>query len=184
MRNLFGTKRGSALVWQITFGDLLTLLVCFFLVLTQTIVTEADVSPYSQVVSNSGGQRMFTGIELASPKKNQSLRIVSVLDISPARLRNGSVSGAVKEQVADFGERELGVALHAQISVCQSLVDRATDTADIVESIYRAVSSARFGLQSIELRFDRPCKVGQWDEQYEIGDVRLVTMEVGDGRRV
>ena len=52
MFSMYSQVRSRTYAWYVTFGDLLTLLVCFFLVLTHGTPTGLGENPYKQVLSD------------------------------------------------------------------------------------------------------------------------------------
>jgi len=80
-RNTSSTQPAST-VWFISFGDLLTLLLCFFLVLTPWArLPSGAVSPQNQPVNSSQGPTDGVGTSLAQPTARGNSRVVAEIPL-------------------------------------------------------------------------------------------------------
>lgn len=71
----------AGLVWLISFGDLLTLLVCFFLVLTPWHSLRSVADSENKVISRASGLNVSDGIPLANSSVGPKVGVVSEVPI-------------------------------------------------------------------------------------------------------
>lgn len=178
MRSFGSRSRAKSFVWHVTFGDLLTLLVCFFLVLTQETSAKRRIDQYKQGVSDTGERGFRNGTDLASSGENRSATTVAKLAISRATLRDGTFVSSVRTEVKDFMSSVNAYEVQAKVSLCRSFLKGKPEDSLVVEDVYAAISSATECIRRIEIGFDGTCAVDGLGDQSSIGDVTLVTTDV------
>jgi hypothetical protein len=133
MRNFVSRSRAKSFVWHVTFGDLLTLLVCFFLVLTQETSAKRRIDQYKQDVSDGREEAYLNGTDLASFGENRSATTVATLAISRAALRDGTFVSSVRTEVKDVMSSVNAYEVQAKVSLCRAfLKGRLPDRAGCV----------------------------------------------------
>ncbi len=178
MRSFLSRSRSKSFVWQITFGDLLTLLVCFFLVLTQETSAKRYIGQYKQAVRGVSESSAAYGTDLASLGENQSATTVGTLVVSRAALRDGTFVSGVRRKLRDCSASVNAYKVEAKVSLCRSFLQGRSEDSVVVQDVYAAISSATECIREVEIGFDGTCAVESLVDQSSIGDVTLVRTEV------
>lgn len=122
------SSQSGSVVWFISFGDLLTLLLCFFLVLTpwEKLRPTANPKIKQEVVSTARGGMQLGTVFAPSNVEGQS-PIMAEIPIYAEHVSGESLSGLAS--LADALKRELDPlteeAHSLTITVCDSTVDKA-----------------------------------------------------------
>lgn len=176
--------RSRTYAWHVTFGDLLTLLVCFFLVLTQGIATEPLKPPNKQGLTDGDKRTDKNGIAFANQEKTFGLEERRSLVVLEREVYSGQFKKRIAEVVpncVDNSDRRKSSVL---VRLCQSFMAEDKRSISIVRGVYEAVSSDRRCVGRIAVRFDTVCSSDELKSQDRIGSVEFVTSEMSDGRRV
>jgi hypothetical protein len=128
------TSQPGSVVWFISFGDLLTLLLCFFLVLTpwDKLRAAANTKVKQEVgpISQEAGK---LGIALASPVSREQASILAEVPIQAEHVSGESLSAlvalmdALQQEVAPLRDR----AHTLTVTVCDPSVDRLRVVAEV-----------------------------------------------------
>jgi len=120
----FGSSTGSV-SWMISFGDLLTLLVCFFLLLTPQVNSRVLDPEPNQEVNRSRDQRHSIGTDLASKVFVVKDAPLEVMPIWRSREKEG-VSGEklVDQQWRSDMLKRVAAGSKARIEMCDVLAER------------------------------------------------------------
>ena len=114
-------------VWFISFGDLLTLLVCFFLVLTPEKMSPKDVSQSKQVVNSTLKQLKAVGTELASGPTGQNVGSILSAPVWRDSLESEKSPSSLKSAIDGDWRESLKGALLDQAKVVVKLCDAASE---------------------------------------------------------
>lgn len=154
-RYLFTESHGhpGSVVWYLSFGDLLTLLLCFFLVLT----------PWSKAGQRQDSESLprFSLVEEPALRSGTSLASGSALRGSvmflEVPLYQRMLSEPVEYSLDDLAEQLRGGALHqgrASLLLCDSSVDRE----GLVEGFYSTIRRELGEKFEIEVEVSRVCE--------------------------
>jgi len=144
----------ASIAWSISFGDLLTLLVCFFLVLTQHGLVMPDNSAKDEPVTSAAVQVQRRGTELASQhSRSSSIPSVRVVITQPPGGEEGwdpvkEIDGAVSKLL----ERADGVTGQCVAHVCASARREA-----VVSQMVTVLRRSQKLCSAWELHTDSPC---------------------------
>lgn len=115
----------SSVSWMISFGDLLTLLVCFFLLLTPQVNSGVLDPEPNQEVNSSRDQRHSIGTDLASKVFVVKDAPLEVMPIWRSREKEGVSGGKLVDQQwrSDMLKR-VAAGSKARIEMCDVLAER------------------------------------------------------------
>jgi hypothetical protein len=164
-------KQLGTISWFISFGDLLTLLVCFFLLLTPRFANPGQQTQGQQGVSNVTTPRQIPGTTFASRSsdvKDASGKTVPVWRRDPVVASSGeSLSGAQAEWLRLLIDNILQGAT-ATVSVCEA------------ESESEVISEALEKLQAVgesasQVTFQLGAQCEQWRKRF-VSERQLVAV--------
>lgn len=184
MRSIYQHVRSRTYAWYVTFGDLLTLLVCFFLVLTHGVATEPDKTPYKQALTDEKLQAEFNGIGLASQEK--TFKVEGALSI--AVLEGELLSGMFEKRIADrfascLGRKDAEYS-SALVSLCRTFLAEDKRSTLVLQEVYEAIGVVRACIGNVVVRFDKVCSSSEMIDGDSIGSVEFVASELSHDRRV
>jgi hypothetical protein len=105
--------------WLLSFGDLLTLLVCFFLLLTPHASSHAPLSQGNQHVKDLGATQMSLGTDLASSSFDQKGNSTAEVQLWHYPLGSTQLGATGEQRLYElFRQVEAGAA--AQVKVCDA----------------------------------------------------------------
>ncbi len=184
MFSMYSQVRSRTYAWYVTFGDLLTLLVCFFLVLTHGTPTGLGENPYKQVLSDENLKVDTNGTALASQKKTFDLEGQSFLVVSEREVHSGQFEKRVADRFANCLDSHHVRNISASVSLCRSFLAEDKRSASVVQGVYEAVSSALACIGKVVVRFDKGCLSDDLMDRDSIGSVEFIISELSDDRRV
>jgi len=123
-----GASQQGSVVWFISFGDLLTLLLCFFLVLTPwNRLNPINQSEVKQVLSPRGGEDASSGTGFARTKDRERLVVLAEFPIFQHSLagQDNSDFRSLRQMIASEAPSVLREARSVAIRLCDRSVDRA-----------------------------------------------------------
>jgi hypothetical protein len=160
-------------VWFLSFGDLLTLLLCFFLVLTPwDKLSSSRVADEKQPVSSAPQTRLDVGTSLAavparerSPEVLAEVPLVAELATSQDGVAQAQLLGALEQAMEALGETDIE---QVTVSVCRFEESRG----EVVARVLPLLRGHQLSQAALKVEIEGEC----WDEQQ-----RAVK---GTGRRV
>ena len=147
--------------WFISLGDLLTLLVCFFLVLTPQTPSNAKTRQDNQMVSSQGAGTRYVGTDLASHPLDRISSAVAVLPVWRDQLGLTDESGESMGHGKPWLE-ELRSALGRGERVVVKLCDRALEQQVVAEV---AANNASDQGSATSLQFEVNAACGVFEER-------------------
>lgn len=159
-------------IWSISFGDLLTLLVCFFLVLTpRSSKSPENLSPKQEVMTSSG-MSLTTGTNIASAEyeradeKGRLLRIV----------KKGFVADAAEVNVPRDGRsiiKDDRPTLGNEGRVTVRLCSHSLTQQDVSQILFEVHES---GQKLSDVQFEVGASCAQWRDESAPADALLAVV--------
>jgi len=141
----------SSVVWFISFGDLLTLLLCFFLVLTPWDKLRTKPNPAEhQRVATVSSLNVGLGTEFASAVSESRSSVLAEVPIYEEQLSSTALSDLIS--IVNTCEREIGPVVKdahsVTLTVCAPDVDRIKVLAEVGNLVRSVVGeSANVGIE-------------------------------------
>jgi hypothetical protein len=142
---LTGTQLGS-ISWFISFGDLLTLLVCFFLLLTPRLAMQREQMQRQQGFSNSTESLQILGTDLASRKsdvKGTSVGSVPVWQSDLGLTDEARSSGSLRADWVSLLVDKVSQGAIATVQVCDAESEKEVLSQVMRELVVVGTSASR-----------------------------------------
>ena len=163
----------GTVVWFISFGDLLTLLLCFFLVLTpwKDLAKRSDTAK-KQEVSDALGSQGAVGITLAAVPAREEPRTVAEVPLYDELV--GSRDGVAEAQVLVALEQAFESLADVKELATEVEVCGAGDVREEVSArVVPLVSGARFSLVPLRVIVAAQCEAAHDGTRQRVGSIRL-----------
>lgn len=173
--NRGASESAASVAWSISFGDLLTLLVCFFLVLTQsTVFTPAQSPKDRQVILSSdvaqpAGTSFATVAEVAEVPRKEPRAPTLRIEIPRSRVGDGVVrplSEEFDEAFVQLIAQSQGLLGYLKVHVCSQ-----EHETELATEVHRFIEQSKQQLKSWEVELSSACKGGTHNA---VGDVVAV----------
>ncbi len=144
-------------VWFISLGDLLTLLVCFFLVLTPEKMSPQDVRQSKQVVNSTLKQLKSAGTEFASRPTGQNSGSILSAPVWRNYLESAKSPSSLKSAIDVDWRESLKGALLDQATVVVKLCDAASER-EVIGAVIRQLEVDQNLTSLVSFEIGADCK--------------------------